>query len=197
MGIMDRLVGSHVTDQLAAWAKDNAVPADYPADDLAKLKEVATEAAEKLPALAKELAAVLPKALPKAADASAELKTLAQRVSDHLLQLLPGHLRKELAAARAGSDVEWSDVRTEYGDLRKAVKATPYWKDSVPDTLAAFAVKHGVTPGELSAFSSRLDQVRALLPLVEMVGTDLTDRLHKLDDVLAKGLANAAAPASP
>lgn len=191
MGLMDRLVGAAVSEKLATWTKEHAVPADYPAADLEKLREVATEAADELPALAKDLQAVLPKRLPAAADAPDELKTSAQRVTEHLLQLLPGDLAGQLEAAHA-DDVAWTDVQKQYGDLRKAIKAAPYWKDALPEALATFAANHDVSADELAAFSDSLEKVRALLPLVEMVGPDLKDRLAKLDEVLA-GLGAAAA----
>jgi hypothetical protein len=192
MGIIDRLVGAHITEKLNTWAKDNAVPRDYPKKDLKKLQEIATETADKLPALATDLMSVLPKTLPDAASVTTEMQSAAQRVTDHLLQLVPAKLEDEVEDARDGADdVTWAQVKTKYGELRKAMKSAPYWKDALPDAMVAFAAKHDVTPDELSGFSQNIEQVRAMIPVLAAVGDDVVQRLEKLDEILVAALGPA------
>jgi hypothetical protein len=184
MGMMDRLVGAAIASKLDTYAKDHKPPADYPKADLKKLEAIAQRTADKLPGIAKDLVDVLPTKLPAASGLSDEARTAAAKIGEHLVDLVPVRFNDELDTARADTSFDYDDARAKFGQVRSALKAAPHYKSSLPDAIVAFAADKGVTPDELTAFEKRLDDVHAMLPLIQVADTDIEKRLIKLEALL-------------
>jgi len=193
MGLVAKMTGIAVSKRLESYSEANRPAADYPAADLEALESIATSISARLPDLAKGLEAVLPDKLPKESQLSPDVRNAAIKLGQHLMALVPKSLDHQVTDARgqaSAKGVDYESARDQFGKIRMALPAVPYFKDAVPDSLVAFAVANHVTPAELKTFESNLTKLQAMLPLVEMAGPDLAARITKLEELA--GMATLA-----
>ncbi len=181
--VPDIVIRSAAARKLADYVARHPAPKGHPG--LPELERTASQMASKLPEVTRALERMLPDSLPPAEQLSPDTRSVATRLAERLLTLLPVSLAGALSGRAADATDLYEKARQRYAMARDALPAVSGLRREVAAALVSAAAARGIAAEELELLSQRLDKIIAMAPLVARAGVDLEGRIRALEAQLA------------